>query len=255
MAIETNRKGVALVTGAGKRVGKVIALRLAEEGYALALHCNRSRREAELVMAEIIGRGGRAAVVQAELSDAGQVAELVHAASATLGPLSLLVNNASVFEDDRLQTFEVETLQTHMAVNLVAPLILSRDFAAQVQEGEEGAIVNIVDQRVLRPNPLFFSYYLSKSALLTATRTMAQALAPRIRVNAVGPGPTLANTHEGEAKFAVEARETLLAHASAPDDIAQAVSYLASARSVTGQMIAVDAGQHLVWKTVDIVSE
>ena len=255
MAIETNRKGVALVTGAGKRVGKVIALRLAEEGYALALHCNRSRREAELVMAEIIGSGGRAAVVQAELSDAGQVAELVHAASATLGPLSLLVNNASIFEDDRLQTFEVETLQTHMAVNLVAPLILSRDFAARVQEGEEGAIVNIVDQRVLRPNPLFFSYYLSKSALLTATRTMAQALAPRIRVNAVGPGPTLANTHEGEAKFAVEARETLLAHASAPNDIAEAVVYLASARSVTGQMIAVDAGQHLVWKTVDIVSE
>ena len=255
MAIEPNRKGVALVTGAGKRVGKVIALRLAEEGYALALHCNRSRREAELVMAEIIGRGGRAAVVQAELSDAGQVAELVHAASATLGPLSLLVNNASVFEDDRLQTLAVETLQTHMAVNLVAPLVLARDFAAQVQEGEEGAIVNIIDQRVLRPNPLFFSYYLSKSALLTATKTMAQALAPRIRVNAVGPGPTLANTHEGEAKFAVEARETLLAHASAPNDIAEAVAYLASARSVTGQMIAVDAGQHLVWKTVDIVSE
>lgn len=255
MTDDRTSKGVALVTGAGKRVGKVIALRLAREGYALALHCNRSRSEAERVMAEIVGAGGRAAVIQAELGDAGQVAGLVHAANAALGPIRLLVNNASIFEDDRLQTLKPETLTAHMAVNLAAPVLLSRDFAAQLPSDAAGAIVNIVDQRVLRPNPQFFSYYLSKSALLTATRTMAQALAPRIRVNAVGPGPTLANTHEGEAGFAKESEGTLLQHASAPEDIAEAVVYLAAARSVTGQMIAVDAGQHLVWRTVDIVSD
>ena len=249
------QKGAALVTGAGKRVGRVIALRLAAEGYALALHCNRSRREAELLMAEIVSKGGRAAVVQAELGDAGQVAGLVHVAHGAIGPLGLLVNNASIFEDDRLQTLEPDTLHKHIAVNLTAPIILAREFAAALPPDVEGAVVNIVDQRVLRPNPQFFSYYLSKSALLTATKTMAQALAPRIRVNAIGPGPTLANSHEGEAGFARESQGTLLEHASAPEDIAEAVVYLAGARSVTGQMIAVDAGQHLVWKTVDIVSE
>lgn len=251
----TATPGVALVTGAGKRVGRIIALRLAREGYALALHCNRSRREAELVMAEIVGKGGRAAVVQGDLSAAEEVEGLVHAAAATLGPVRLLINNASVFEDDRLTSFDPGVLAAHMAVNLAAPLILARCFAAELPEGMTGAIVNIVDQRVLKPNPQYFSYFLSKSALLTATRTMAQALAPSIRVNAVGPGPTLANTHEGEDGFEAESRSTLLGHGSAPEEIADAVAWLARAGSVTGQMIAVDAGQHLLWKTADIVAE
>jgi len=206
-------------------------------------------------MAEIVGKSGRAAVIQGDLGVAGEVEGLVHAAAAALGPVTLLVNNASIFEDDRLQSFTPEVLERHMAVNLTAPLILARAFAAELPSGLEGAVVNIVDQRVLKPNPQYFSYFLSKSALLTATRTMAQALAPRIRVNAVGPGPTLANTHEGKDGFERESRSTLLERGSAPEDIAAAVAYLAAARSVTGQMIAVDAGQHLLWRTADIVAD
>ncbi len=250
---EPGRKGTALVTGAGKRIGRVIALRLAKEGYALALHCNRSRQEAEILLGTIVSSGGRAAIIQADLSDVDAVSGLIHAAHAALGPVILLVNNASIFEDDRLPGLDPALLDRHFAINLRAPLILARDFAAQLPEGQSGSIVNIIDQRVLKLNPQFFSYGLSKAALFNATKTMAQALSPRIRVNGVGPGPTLANMHEGAAGLAIEASHTLLQRGSTPEDIAEAVVYLAQASAVTGQMIAVDSGQHLVWQTPDIV--
>ncbi|MBY0611822.1 MAG: SDR family oxidoreductase [Beijerinckiaceae bacterium] len=255
MSAEEKTKGAALVTGAGKRIGSVIARHLSKAGYAVALHCNQSRRDAEMLMGSLVAGGGRAAVVQADLADADQVRGLVHAAKAALGPLTLLVNNASIFEDDRAQTFEVGTLQRHFAVNLQAPLILAQEFDRELPADMRGAIVNIIDQRVLKLNPQFFSYMLSKSALWTATKTLAQALAPRIRVNGIGPGPTLANVHEGLDGFQSEASQTLLQRASSPEAIAEAVLYLASAEAVTGQMIAVDSGQHLVWQTPDIVSK
>ncbi len=248
-----NSKGVALVTGAAKRLGREISLRLADEGYALALHCNVSRLDAEILMAEIISNGGRASVLQADLSDAGQVAGLVHAAQSSLGKVTILVNNASLFEDDRVAQFEPAFFDRHMAINLTAPLILSRDFAAQLDETQEGVIINLIDQRVLKPDPRYFSYLLSKSALLTATRTMAQSFAPRIRVNGVGPGPALANIHEGVEAFEREAAGTLLGRSVSPGDIADAVLYLVKARGVTGQMIAVDSGQHLTWQTPDLL--
>lgn len=245
---------VALVTGGAKRIGRAIALRLAHEGYAVAVHCRRSRREAEDVKAAIEGTGGRAEVVAADLADADAVGRLIAEAGAALGPVTLLVNNASLFEPDEVQTLESDLWERHLAVNLRAPAFLVRDFARQLPDGQDGAVVNILDQRVWKPNPQFFSYTLSKAALLTATRTMAQALAPGIRVNAVGPGPTLAGSRQADEDFARQCAALPLRQHPTPNDIAEAVVFLAKARSVTGQMLAVDGGQHLAWETPDVVA-
>lgn len=245
----------ALVTGAAKGIGRVIAGRLACAGYSVVLHCSTSSRaKAEAAAAELKAGGAKACAVACDLREEHSLVQLIVKARAIFGPLTLLVNNAAIFELDDADSFELERLDKHLAVNLKAPLILSRDFAAQVPAGTEGVIVNIIDQRVFRPTPQFFTYSLSKSALWAATQTMAQALAPKgIRVNAVGPGPVSPNYSQGEEGFAQEVQGLLLARAVAPDDIADAVLYLAMARNVTGQMIAVDAGQHLGWKTPDVV--
>lgn len=242
----------ALVTGAAKRIGRAIAERLVREGYAVAVHCHRSRGEAEAVAASIRAAGGRAAVVQADLADAGAVAGLVEAARAALGPLTLLVNNASEFEPDTVETLGLDRWERHFAVNLRAPAFLARDFAARLPAGRDGCIVNILDQRVLKPTPQFFSYTLTKAALFAATRTLAQALAPRIRVNGVGPGPTLASPRQDSEAFARQSAAVPLGHGPTPDEIADAVLFLARAKSITGQMIAVDGGQHLAWETPDV---
>jgi len=242
----------ALVTGAARRIGQRIAERLGREGYAVAIHCNRSAGDADGLAARLRSAGAQVAVVRADLADLSAVGGLVDAAVRAVGPLTLLVNNASIFEADELETLSAEGWDRHFAVNLRAPAFLARDFARQLPEGEDGCIVNIVDQRVWKPTPQFFSYTLTKAALFAATRTMAQALAPRIRVNAVGPGPTLANERQAEEDFAKQGRAVLLGHGGTPDEVADAVLYLARARSVTGQMIAVDGGQHLAWETPDV---
>jgi NAD(P)-dependent dehydrogenase (short-subunit alcohol dehydrogenase family) len=247
--------GVALVTGGAKRIGRAIALRLAEEGYAVAVHCRRSRADAEDVKAAIERGGGRAAIVEADLADAEAVRGLIGQAGAALGPLTLLVNNASLFEPDEVQTLDPALWERHFAINLRAPAFLARDFARQLPEGREGAVVNIIDQRVWKLNPRFFSYTLSKAALLTATRTMAQALAPRIRVNAIGPGPTLTSSRQSAEDFSRQGEALPLRQHPTPEDIAEAVAFLAKARSVTGQMLAVDGGQHLAWQTPDVLRE
>ena len=238
----------ALITGAARRIGAAIARALAREGYALVLHANRSRGEAEALAAEIEGAGGRARVVLADLADPAAVDRLI-AAAAAFGPLSLLVNNAGEFEPDAIETLSRKSFERAMAVNLAAPLFLAKGFAAQAGEG--AAIVNVLDQRVFKPTPLFFSYSLAKSALHTATTTLAQALAPRVRVNAVAPGPTLPSPRQSAAEFARQAAALPLARGPSPDDIAAAVVYLAQAPAVTGVTIAVDGGQHLAWRTAD----
>jgi len=245
----------ALVTGASKRIGLRIAEVLAANGYAVALHARAEKREDVRATAERLTQGGGATcVVAGDLADPEALATLVPKATAALGPLSLLVNSAGVFQSDLLADFDRATWDMHFAVNVRAPVLLARDFAAQAVQGGDASIVNIVDQRVLRSTPQFFSYSLSKAALWAATQSMAQALAPKgIRVNAVGPGPVLPNIAQGDAGFAHEVAGVPLRRQVSPDEIAAAVLYLAEARSVTGQLIAVDAGQHLAWETPDIV--
>lgn len=243
----------ALVTGASRRLGLAIARALVARGFAVAIHASeRSRGEAETACAEIVAAGGRACVLSADLADSAAVSTLVAQAEAALGPVTLLVNNASLFEVDSVGAFDLGLFERHMAVNLRAPLQLASDFAARLPQDCEGLIVNLIDQRVWRLNPHFFTYTLSKSALWTATQTMAQAFAPRIRVNGVGPGPTMANHMQKEGEFAREAAAVPLGRAVDPQEIAAAVLYFVDARSVTGQMIAVDGGQHLAWKTPDV---
>jgi NAD(P)-dependent dehydrogenase (short-subunit alcohol dehydrogenase family) len=240
----------ALVTGAARRIGAAISLALARAGYAVLVHANNSRDDAERLASTIMGAGGQARVVLADLADHDAVRGLVPAAAA-FGRLTLLVNNAGEFEPDDIETMSHARFQRAIAVNLEAPLFLSQAFAAQVPEGLDASIVNVVDQRVLRPNPRFFSYTLSKSGLFIATTTLAQALAPRIRVNAVAPGPTLPSPRQTNAQFAAQAESTPLKRGPQPDDIAAAVLYLAQATSVTGVTIPVDGGQHLAWRTAD----
>lgn len=243
--------GVALVTGGAVRIGRAIVERLAAEGWAVAIHTRSSLDRASELARAVLDAGGRAAVVQGDLADPDAVARIVPDAAAALGPVTLLVNNASEFAPDALDTLTVPGWNRQFSVNLRAPVFLARDMAAGLPEGEEGAVINLIDQRVWKLAPDFFSYTLTKSALLTATKTMAQALAPRVRVNGVAPGPTLANVHDGSDIFDREASATPLGRSVAPSEIADAVLYLARARNVTGQMIAVDSGQHLAWETPD----
>jgi NAD(P)-dependent dehydrogenase (short-subunit alcohol dehydrogenase family) len=248
--------GPVLVTGAARRIGLAIAGRLAREGRAIVLHTShRSAREAELAAQAIRARGGRAAAVAADLASVDETQRLIEFAERQFGPLTLLVNNASVFELDAARDFSLQVYERQFAVNLRAPLLLARDFAGRLPDGLEGAIVNIVDQRVWRLTPRYFTYTLAKSALWTATRTMAQAFAPRIRVNAVGPGPVFPNAAFGEKGFEAEARGVPLHRAADVSGVVDAVIYLSKAKSVTGQMIAVDSGQHLAWETPDVLPE
>jgi NAD(P)-dependent dehydrogenase (short-subunit alcohol dehydrogenase family) len=241
----------ALVTGAGRRIGAVVAAELGRAGFDVAVHYGRSSEEAQRTADAVRAFGRRAVILEADLGQEAQVLDLLPRAIAELGPLELLVNNASVFLDDRWDGEERAVWDAHMEVNLRAPLTLARVFAEKTQG--PASIVNIIDQRVLKPTPEFFSYSISKAGLWFATRTLAQALAPRIRVNAVGPGPTLASIHQTPEDFAAEAAGVLLERRATPEEIARAVLYLVDAPSVTGQMIAVDAGQHLGWRTPDVL--
>lgn len=245
--------GAVLITGAGARLGKVMARGLANDEWEVAIHYNRSESGAQALAEEINAAGGKAVIVQANLNIPSDVESLITRAATALGrPLSALINNASTFHPDHAHDFTHALFDHHMDINLRAPLRLSQNFAAQCTG--DGVIINMVDQRVLKPNPLYFTYSMSKSALYWATKTMAQALAPNIRVCGVGPGPTLQNTQQSEDDFAAEAQHTLLQTTSSPDAILGAVRYLLTAKSVTGQMLAVDSGQHLTWKTQDLLA-
>ncbi|RXF73564.1 SDR family oxidoreductase [Hansschlegelia zhihuaiae] len=244
-------KGGALVTGAGRRIGAEIARALGGAGYAVAVHCRHSATEANGICAEIVAEGGRASVLVADLAEPLAPRRLVAQAAEAVGPLVALVNCASSFEPDAVGGLDAELWDLQMAVNLRAPVFLTEAFAAQAPDGADACVVNIIDQRVLKPTPSYVSYTLSKSALMTATITLAQALAPKVRVAAIGPGPTLANVRQSDADFARQAAATPLGRGPSPREIADAVLYLLGARSVTGCMIPVDAGQHIAWKTAD----
>ena len=228
-----------LITGGAARIGAHIARGLAEDGWRVCIHYRTSSVPAEALAAEIGG-----VTVKANLRVPTDVAGLMTAAREALGsPLYALINNASTFDPDTAENFTTGTFDHHLDVNLRAALILSRDFAAQAPG--RGAIINMLDQRLFRPRPDFFTYGVAKAGLLWATKTMAQSYAPDIRVNGIGPGPTLRNTVQTEDEFEREKLSTLLRNGSPPDEILKAIRYLLDAESVTGQMIAVDGGQHL----------
>lgn len=241
-----------LVTGAAKRLGRAIALDLAAHGWDVAIHYNGSKDDAASTVAEVKKLGRNATTIQADLGSEKDTADIVARAAKDIGPLTALINSASIFENDNWQTATRESWDKHMDVNLRAPFVLSQAFARQLPKDQDGAIVNLLDQRLLKPTPEFISYSLSRAGLGWLTVTLAQALAPRIRVNAVGPGPTLKASHQSVENFERERRATILERGSDPEDIVGAVRYLLEARAVTGQMIAVDGGQHLIWKTQDI---
>ena len=252
----------ALVTGAGKRLGRAMALYLAQRGHDLALHYAASRDEAEAVATEIRAMGHRAATFQADLLVEAETEALIPAATTALGPLTVLVNNASIFEYDNLTTATRKSWDRHMESNLRAPFVLTQDFAAQVPAPEpdiageplaRGLIVNMIDQRVWKLTPEFMTYTLAKMGLWALTRTAAQALAPRVRVNAIGPGPTLRGGRQSESHFARQRAATVLKRGSNPADIVAALGFFLDSPGVTGQMIATDGGQHLGWQTPDVL--
>ena len=255
--------GAALVTGAGRRIGAAIARDLGAQGWDVALHCLSSTQGAEAAAATVRDAGGRAAVLRADLLDDGQAEGLVPRAAQALGrPLSLLVNNASIFEHDSLATATRESWDRHMQSNLRAPFVLAQAFAAQAPQAAEdaeglpvaqAAVVNMIDQRVWKPTPDFMTYSLAKAGLWAFTRTAAQALAPRVRVMGIGPGPTLQGDRQSAAHFDAQRRATILGRNARPEEICAAIRMILAADSLTGQMLALDAGQHLGWKTPDVL--
>ncbi|MAN45669.1 MAG: SDR family oxidoreductase [Alphaproteobacteria bacterium] len=246
------KPGAALVTGAGKRLGRAMAEALGADGWHVIVHYNSSADGAEETAAAIREAGGEAITLQADLTDEAETGDLILRAAEKLGrPVTLLVNSASLFEDDTALTHTREGWDAHMNANLRAPVHLAQSLADALPKGESGLVINMLDQRVWKLTPQFFTYTLSKAALWQATQTLAQALAPQVRVNAIGPGPTLRSKHQSEEEFAAERRATLMGEGSSPEEIVSAMRYLISARSVTGQMIASDGGQHLMWQTPD----
>ncbi len=253
----------ALVTGAARRLGRAMALALAERGYDVAVHFAGSEDEAQEVADLITAMGRQAVVLEADLLDEAQMQSLLpRAAKALGGPITTLINNASIFEHDTVETATRESWDRHLESNLRAPFVLTQALAAQVPEpvmdanGEpvaQGVVINMIDQRVRKLTPEFMSYTIAKSALWTMTQTMAQGLALRVRVNGIGPGPTLQGPAQTAEQFQLQRQATILQRGSDPEGIIGALDYLLNARAVTGQLLCVDGGQHLGWQTPDVV--
>jgi len=253
----------ALVTGAARRLGRAMALALAEDGHDVALHYSGSAEDARRTAAEIEALGRRAMLVQADLLDSRDTERVVPEAAEGLGgALTVLVNNASIFEYDNIATITGESWERAMGSNLRAPVFLTQAFAAQAPaamrdaNGEPRAsalVVNMIDQRVRKLTPEFMSYTLAKAALWAFTKTAAQGLAPRVRVNAIGPGPTLRGGRQSPEHFARQRAATILGRGADEADITAALRYFLATPAVTGQLLCVDGGQHLAWETPDVL--
>lgn len=242
-----------LVTGGAKRIGRTIALGLAADGWAVAVHYGSSAEAAAETIQQIVEAGGRATAFQADLTDVNALTSLVEQVAAEMSPLTALINNASLFAEDDLESLTPDSWAAHMDTNLRAPLFLAQAFAKQLPDSSSGNIINIIDQRVWRLTPRFLSYTASKAGLWTLTQTLAQALAPRVRVNGIGPGPTLSNDRQSDADFEAQAASTLLQRQISTEEICAAVRFILASPAMTGQMIALDSGQHLAWETPDAV--
>ena len=237
----------ALVTGAGKRIGRAIALSLGRQGWKVAVHYHGSQAAADAVIEEIRAGGGKAVSLQADLTQEAEVLRLIPEAERALGPVTLLVNNASVFEMDKIETVTRDSWDRHIETGLRAPLVLIQEMARRLPQGAKGNVVNMLDERVWALTPYFLSYTVAKAGLWTLTQTLALGLAPRIRVNGIGPGPTLPSPRQSEEQFAEQWRRMPLGRGTTPEEIARAVEFILSSPAMTGQMIALDGGQHLGW--------
>ncbi len=247
MMIPASLPRTALVTGGAKRIGRAIGLALAEAGFDIAIHYATSQAEAEATAAEIRALGRRAVTLGADLAAEAEVARLVPDAEAALGPIGVLVNNASTFERDEWQDATRESWDRHLEPNLRAPFVLTQALAKALPHGAEGAVINLLDQRVWALTPHFVSYTVAKAGLWALTQTMALALAPRIRVNGIGPGPAVASTRQTPEQFARQCASTPLGRGTSPEEVAAAVLAILAFPAMTGQMIALDGGQHLQW--------
>lgn len=241
-----------LVTGAARRIGAAICSDLAANGFAVAIHANEAIAEAESLAARLRQDGAKAISIQADLLNPAESKNLVSRVAAELGPLGLLVNNASIFREDSAEKFDAEAFEQHFAIHVKAPSILSAAFLAQLPDNTSGLIVNIIDQRVWALTPRFYSYTLSKSALWTATQTLAQAYGPRVRVNAIGPGPSFKSPRQTDEDFQTQLSALILKQGPAPEEFGQTIRFLFNTPSITGQMVALDGGQHLAWQTPDV---
>ena len=249
-----------LITGASKRIGKTLAIGLAKHGWNIAAHYNKSKSENDFLIEEITKTGQKAVNIQADLSDIKQVQQLIDTAHDKLGPLQALINNASIFEPDHISDINTpltsQSWDQHLNINLKAPAFLMRDFANKfcIQNDTQGNIINMIDQRVWRLNPNFMSYTVSKVALWSLTQSLAQTFATQnIRVNAIGPGATLPSTRQTQELFDKQRALLPLQHLATPEDILEACLYILNSKTMTGQMIALDSGQHLAWETPDII--
>ena len=244
-----NSAKTILITGAAKRLGRALALDAAKHGWNVVIHYHGSEADAERTASEVRAFDVKATTIKADLGREEDVAGLV----AKAGPLTALINNASIFEYDDWQSATRESWDRHMEINLRAPFVLSQAFAMQLSKDETGVIINIIDQRVLKPTPQFISYSLSRAGLHWLTHTLAQALAPRVRVNAVAPGPSFIGARQSQENYDRQRSSTILERGAEVEDLVGAARYLLEASSVTGQMITVDGGQHLAWQTPDVL--
>lgn len=243
----------ALITGAARRIGRAISLDLAAHGWDIAIHYLSAHEEAIELKKEIEALGKRAILLKGDLCSAEDAHALPGRCAADLAPPTCLINNGSIFQYDDIASLTLEQWDRHIDVNLRAPILLSQAFATTLPQNESGNIINVIDQRVWKLTPQYFSYTIAKSALWTATKTLAQSLAPRIRVNAIGPGPVLQSVHQNEEQFAKQRRNTLLEKGASTEDLTRAVRFILDSPALTGQMIALDSGQHLAWQTPDII--
>jgi len=236
-----------LITGAARRIGRALALDLGRAGWRVAVHYNRSQEEAEEVVDAIHAAGSLAVAIRADLSQEEDVQTIIPTAVEALGPLDALINNASLFENDTAMTATRSSWDAHMETNLRAPFVLTQHFAAQLPAETPGCVINLLDQRVWNLTPYFTTYTLSKAGLWALTQTLALALAPSIRVNAIGPGPALPSSRQTQPQFDEQCARMPLGRGTTPEEICAAVRFLLASPSITGQMIALDGGQHLGW--------
>lgn len=244
---------IALITGAARRLGRAIALGMATDGWDIIVHYRSSRTEAQDTASDIEQLGRRAALLDGDLADESVSKDLLCRANNLLGPVSCVVNNASLFEFDDAASFGSATLNAHMQANLAAPILLAQSLHALTPAGQQSVVINLLDQKLFNLNPDFLSYTLSKAGLHTATTVLAQALAPKVRVVGVAPGLTMVSGDQSEAGFSNAHQRTPLGKSSTPEDIAGAVCYLARAQAITGTVLLVDGGQHLLPTQRDVM--